>query len=470
MPTKTSITGSELFIVDNSDDDWKALRYLHDWCQISEQIDVATAYFEIGSLLGLDGEWQKTDRLRILMGDEVSKRTKVAFVRGVSDITQRLDDSLERAKQADDFLAGVPAIAQAMRSGKIQCRVVRKDKFHAKAYITHARLDVVGSSALVGSSNFTHPGLTKNIELNVQITGSPVRVLQEWYEDHWDKAEDVTPELLRTVERHVAEYSPLEVYAQSLRHLLSGEELSDSEWERNHSVMFPILAKYQQDAYAALLKKAKLYRGAFLCDGVGLGKTFVGLALIERLVEQDRRRVALFVPKAAREPVWEAALSDYLPHLSDGYGTLKVFNHTDLLREGSIARQLEQVKQQADVIVIDEAHHFRNTGTRGDSAEERLSRYWAMHDLCEGKEVFMLTATPVNNRMTDLQHMIELFSRKQPDHFSRLGIHSLKGHFRKLEKALKERNRVDADPRRRPIRLGPARHRRGRGRAGPGRR
>ncbi len=446
MPTRTSVTGSELFIVDNSDDDWKALRYLHDWCQISEQIDVATAYFEIGSLLGLDGEWQKTDRLRILMGDEVSLRTKRAFEQGLGGIVDRLDQSIEAVKETNDFLSGVPAIVEAMRSGKIECRVFRRDKFHAKAYITHARMDVVGASALVGSSNFTHPGLTKNIELNVQITGSPVRVLQEWYEEHWDKAEDVTPDLLQTVERHIAEYTPLDVYAQSLRHLLDGEELSDSEWERTQSVMFPLLARYQQDAYASLLKKARTYHGAFLCDGVGLGKTYVGLALIERLVERERRRVALFVPKAAREPVWETALSQYLPHLSDGYGTLKVFNHTDLLRKGPIARQLEQVREQADVIVIDEAHHFRNTGVRGDDPGERQSRYWAMHDLCAGKEVFMLTATPVNNRMTDLQHMIELFSRDRPDHFAQLGIHSLGGHFRKLENALRHRAHATSDP------------------------
>ncbi len=57
MPQKTSLTGSELFIVDNSDDDWKAARYLHDWCQLSKSIDIATGYFEIGALLALDGEW-----------------------------------------------------------------------------------------------------------------------------------------------------------------------------------------------------------------------------------------------------------------------------------------------------------------------------------------------------------------------------------------------------------------------------
>ena len=44
MPKRTSATGSELFIVDNSDDDWKVLRYLHDWCQISKAIDIATGY------------------------------------------------------------------------------------------------------------------------------------------------------------------------------------------------------------------------------------------------------------------------------------------------------------------------------------------------------------------------------------------------------------------------------------------
>jgi hypothetical protein len=54
--------------VDNSEEDWKVLRYLHDWCQISKSIDCATGYFEIGSLLALKDEWQKVDHFRILMG------------------------------------------------------------------------------------------------------------------------------------------------------------------------------------------------------------------------------------------------------------------------------------------------------------------------------------------------------------------------------------------------------------------
>jgi hypothetical protein len=71
--------GSDLFIVDNSDDQWKAARYLHDWCDNASAMDIATGYFEIGALLALDGQWQKLDQIRILMGDEV-KGLKVSSV------------------------------------------------------------------------------------------------------------------------------------------------------------------------------------------------------------------------------------------------------------------------------------------------------------------------------------------------------------------------------------------------------
>ena len=143
MPKQTSATsGSELFIVDNSHPDWQARRYLHDWCQLAKQFDIATGYFEIGALLCLGNEWQRVDKIRILMGDEVSKRTKQAFVEGLATIRRRLDHSFETEKKQNDFFEGVPAIVEALRSRKIECRVYRKEKFHAKAYITHARLDV----------------------------------------------------------------------------------------------------------------------------------------------------------------------------------------------------------------------------------------------------------------------------------------------------------------------------------------
>jgi hypothetical protein len=330
-----------------------------------------------------------------------------------------------------------------LRDGKIQCRAYAKRKFHAKAYITHPRVQVIGSVALVGSSNFTVPGLTQNIELNIQVKAAgDVRQLQDWFEQHWAEAEDITADILKVLERHIQPYTPFDVYAKALDELFRRHELTASEWEKTKSRILPILDQYQRDGYASLHHIAANHGGAFLCDGVGLGKTFVGLMLIERLVMYEKKRVVLFVPKSGRVPVWEWNIKRYLPHLLNGFLSFKVFNHTDLMRGVSadgtdFPSIFEQLKQQADVIVIDEAHHFRNRGLANVEDGTIRSRYWKLYDLCAGKQVFLLTATPVNNALTDFQHLIELFSRDKADAFAaRLGIHNLAAHFRQLEKQL----------------------------------
>ena len=434
--------GGDLFIVDNSDQDWKVRRYLHDWADLAHSFDIATGYFEIGALLALDGQWQKLDKIRILMGDEVSKRTKKTLLAGLENIKQKLDSSIEKEKEQNDFLKGVPGILDALRASKIVCKVYNKEKFHAKAYITHAKQAIVGSSALVGSSNFTVPGLTDNVELNVQLRRE-VEVLQEWFERYWRQAEDITPDILQVVERQTALYAPFYVYARALHEFFRRHEMTDYEWltagpENGGSRIYKILDHYQREGYQELAGIANQYHGAFLCDGVGLGKTFIGLMLIESLIKRQRKRVALFVPKASRKPVWESKLRQYLPELFGEYSNLAIYNHTDLMRGGEYPDRLSRIKELADVIIVDEAHHFRNPGLKGDDPSQPLSHYWAMSNMCEGKDVYLLTATPINNRLLDLQHMIELFSQRKADYFkaASLGIHSLPGHFRKMEKEL----------------------------------
>ncbi len=447
MPNRTSMTGSELFIVDNSNVDWKVVRYLHDWCQISKAIDCATGNFEIGALLALDNEWQKVDQFRILMGSEVTPRTKNAFLQALDETKRRLDESIEVEKERNEFLKGVPDIVEGIRSGKMACRVYRKEKFHAKAYITHARMEVVGAAALVGSSNFSFPGLTENIELNVQITGRPVTVLQEWYDEHWAKAEDVTPEVLSVIERQIRDYLPFDVYTKALHEFFRGHEMTASEWEETRSKMFSKLDRYQKEAYWALMKIARQHGGSFLCDGVGLGKTFVGLMLIERLILHEGKRVVLFAPKAAKEAVWEPHLRDWLPHIGGGadFSNLAVFSHTDLNRKGDFPERFRRIAELADVVIIDEAHHFRNPGRQGDDQDDDdRSRYYRLYDLLDGsvrpKTLFMLTATPINNRLSDFRHMTELFSRRDEAYFARtLGVNNLRAHFNNMEKALRKR-------------------------------
>jgi superfamily II DNA or RNA helicase len=450
-PVADSPKARELFIVDNSVSGWTGLRYLEEWTKIAKRFDIATGYFDIGALLALDGKWQSLEKIRILMGAEMTQRTRNALAEIVRQrALKTLDDSIEASKELNPFLRGVDAILDAMKKRKIECRIYDREKFHAKAYITQSKLEVIGSQALVGSSNFTYPGLTTNIELNVQIQSArEVVQLQEWFEKHWNEAtEDVTDAVVSTITRHTRLYTPFDVYAKALHEFFRGHELTATEWDETRSKMYPKLDRYQKEAYWALMKIAHQYGGAFLCDGVGLGKTFVGLMLIERFVLHEGKRVVLFAPKATKEAVWEPHLREWLSHIGGGivdFSNVAVFSHTDLGRKGDFPERFRRIAELADVVIIDEAHHFRNPGQRGDPTTNRLpSRHYQLFDLLDSKirskTVFMITATPVNNRLSDFRHMAELFTRKNEMYFARtLGINSLTAHFNNMERDLRQK-------------------------------
>lgn len=84
------------------------------------------------------------------------------------------------------------------------------------------------------------------------FNGPEVGVLQEWFEEYWDQAESVSPELLKTISRHTETQTPFEVFAQSLHHLFRDAPSPSAVWERmpakqGGSVVFKLLDKYQQD-------------------------------------------------------------------------------------------------------------------------------------------------------------------------------------------------------------------------------
>ena len=97
--------------------------------------------------------------------------------------------------------------------------------------------------------------------------------------------------MLKVIEAHSREYNPYDVYLRSMFELFKSKEETISEWENYESIVYRILSQYQKDGYNNLVQIASRYSGAFLCDGVGLGKTFIGLMLIERFVKKERKKM-----------------------------------------------------------------------------------------------------------------------------------------------------------------------------------
>ena len=217
-----------------------------------------------------------------------------------SDAVEVLDHSIESDKQDNPFLHGVPAILHALNH-----RADRIPDFRPEQSFTRRRISPMQNSRLSALRHWlvratSHGlGLTENIELNIQVqsareVGPASGVVRSTLERSQGN-NGMRLSRLSSVTR--AFYTPFDVYTKALQEFFRGHELTATEWDETRSKMFPRLDRYQKEAYWALMKIARQHGGAFLCDGVGLGKTFVGLMLIERLVLHEGKRVVLFAPK-----------------------------------------------------------------------------------------------------------------------------------------------------------------------------
>ena len=432
------MSAKKLPVIDNTVNN-SVQKMFEQWFKETKCLRIATAFFEIGSLLALDGEWQKIDSIRILMGDEIAKRTRNELI---ASLKHQFDESIEQWKEKDDALTGLFAIREALSNKKIEFRIYTKSKFHAKCYLFENRNESYPSTALVGSSNFTRPGITQNIELNYRVTvDSEVEFLSDWFEEHWEKAEkDFVPELIEMVERQIKLYTPFTVYSKALHEYFEGKEIPLQKWEEEESVLYsPVLSKYQREGYRQLMKIAGEYNGALLCDGVGLGKTYIGLMLIERLLH-DRKRVCLLVPKSTKNSVWLPRIKKYFPEVFGTFGNnLAVFTHPQLLSE---TRQDDwnRIQKMADAFIIDEAHHFRNI-----NSQRSRKLFEVIDSPASPKQIFHLTATPINNSLLDLQHLIEYFSRRNENYFKNIGINSVRGHFVTEERRIRKKLQISDD-------------------------
>jgi superfamily II DNA or RNA helicase len=365
---------------------------------------IATAFFSLDALNMLGENLARADRIRLLFGDDACARQRNALIRAMQE---RSDADLLKQREADPLFNGLRLASRLIREGRLDARVYTREKFHAKLYISH-RDGEPPASSIVGSGNFTRSGLTKNIELNVKLIEEQTEKLIAWYEARWEEAaqDDITPLLQEHIERHIRLYDPYAIY---LRALLAWGDHVQGRAPLKPLEILPLLDPHQEHAYRQAIRILQREPGVIICDGVGLGKSFVALALMEHWLSEGSR-VLLVAPKAILKSSWEGYLRRYLGKYSKGFSNVHARPMTwfgfDPEEDRDGLDLLEEYAAQADVIVVDESHNFRNSATQ---------RYKNLYEVVAPnergrKKIVMLTATPINTRFEDLSNQLQILT------------------------------------------------------------
>lgn len=191
-------------------------------------------------------------------------------------------------------------------------------------------------------------------------------------------------------------------------------------------------AAYQRQAAQRLVAQLEDYGGAMLCDGVGLGKTYVATTVLVHYANAWRERLAHEGRSLADDPFRVTILSpnsvvstwqrEAIPPLG-AHGVVpahvRVVSHTRLSRILPSSQVLERTPSEpsdmehlllSDLVIVDEAHNFRSVGARRTTVLRDLLRLQPRKDL--RRKVLLLTATPVNNSLEDLRQQAALLFSK----------------------------------------------------------
>ena len=243
-----------------------------------------------------------------------------------------------------------------------------------------------------------------------------------------EKVKDVTAAICDHIESVYQENSPERIYFMMLYNIFQDflEEVDEDVLPNDltgyrDSLVWNKLFNYQRDAATGIINKLETYNGCILADSVGLGKTFTALAVI-KYYELRNRSVLVLCPKKLADN-WR----NYNTNLTTNIFAKDRFNydvlcHTDLSRTSgeSFGIPLNRVNWgNYDLVVIDESHNFRNN----DIYKDRETRYQKLMNkvIRAGvkTKVLMLSATPVNNRFTDLRNQLALAYEGQSEALSR---------------------------------------------------
>jgi superfamily II DNA or RNA helicase len=436
-------------------------------------LDSVTAYFTVGGFELLKDGLLGLGNFRLLLGAEPKSGEQLGLRPEADAVVGPIRKELEALPFDERTLRSVEDLIGFLRRETSLVRLHDKGFLHAKCWLFYA--DRPGQQmlfdrfrpvlAIVGSSNFTAPGLTTNRELNLahKVLLDPAEVddrdastavswlsdarpsdritlanrqllksevgaraiidLEGWYDRQWNDARDFKEDLIALLDASKfghKEYTPWQVYMKTLYEYFKDDLGEEAAGPTRSAVE---LAEFQEDAVKKARKILARYDGVVIADSVGLGKTWIAKKLLEDFAYHMRQK-ALVVSPASLRDMWER-------ELKEASISATVISQEELGRE-----EFDPASGgDADVVVIDESHNFRNRLAQRYANLERILGANGGRGREGGmKKVILLTATPISNDLFDLHNQLCLITRGDRRYFAACGIGDLYKYFLKIRR------------------------------------
>jgi len=402
----------------------------------NSQVSIAAASFSIYAYEALKEELEKVDCVNFIFTsptfytDKSEKQKREFYIPKLNR---------ERSLFGSDFEIRLRnQLTQRAIARECADWIRRKARF--KTNITHGSMNTF-LNIKEGEETYTYMpfneftttelGLDRGNNICPMVVGMPghsstdmfLKNFAELWKDK-EKFQDVTDNVIENIETVYKENVPAFIYFITLYNIfnefledISEDVLPNEATGFKSSVIWNKLYNFQRDASLAIINKLEKYNGCILADSVGLGKTFTALSVI-KYYENRNRNVLVLCPKKLNDN-WQTFRSNYKnnPVLADRL-RYDILFHSDLSRDKGLSNglDLERVNWgNYDLIVIDESHNFRNGGRFDNDDEDddfKENRYARLMNkvIRSGvkTKVLMLSATPVNNRFSDLKNQLQL--------------------------------------------------------------
>src|SRR4030043_391764 len=372
--------------------------------------DVLVGYFYTSGFYTLYQSLEDTEKIRILIGINTNKQTSDLIQQSQSpsqgtfqfshseakeEFSRILSGEMATSEDNRNVEDGVSRFQEWLKNGKLEIKAYPSENIHAKLYImTFAEGTMDVGRVITGSSNFTQSGLISNLEFNIELKNrGDYEFALAKFNQLWANAVDVKDEYLETIQTKTwlnNTITPYELYLKFLYEYFKekiniDQDTADSQYQPEDFLDL----KYQREAVKDAKSKLEEYGGVFLSDVVGLGKTYISALLADQL---DGRNLVIAPPVLLDKDSpgsWPNVFYDF-----------KIAAKFESL--GKLDRLIEQGTERYKNIFIDESHRFRT---------ETTATYEQLAQICRGKRVVLVTATPLNNYPKDILSQIKLFQK-----------------------------------------------------------